>query len=385
MKMANWEELNNWEYHFNLVKEDKQLPEKEKAKILDGWGKLRQIFGEDWPEKAVANRHSLFPQFFNEALWQRLWIADFGERLYELQALKNFGSLKQRLLDPNDFSSAEAEFRVASMVKRAGLPLTLIAPKGAGKKPDLMTEIENENVSIEVTTITSAAEVRQANETLEAFNEFLFVEGAVMAGRLHKILAPPRVLEIKKKIRDTIEKVKADKLSREISEPGVIDCFIAPKEKPGDLEEWQRKNNMSATWQGPEWKVVELKRVKNRIDDKVKQIPQSKPGIIVIYDNCLIFHYHAPNFMDELVYELEDTIYRYNNLLGVAVIVIQWSAREKEAYNEAEKYIICEKTDNSVGEMTLILKNKYCTLPMKEKARILWDAIGRGKPPNQGA
>ena len=379
MEMNIQDELRTWEHYFELVKKDKELSGEQKTLILEGWRKLRHILGEDLFKKDVKP-HPLFERLVNQALWQRLWLADIGERLYELQEVENFEPLRKRFLNPKNFASAEAEFWIGLILKIAGLPFKFIDSRGNKKKADIAVRIANEEVFIEVTTIMTAQEIRKASQTFDAFSyPFLFNDKVIVSGKLYKPLAAVRIRELKKRIGEWIQKVEADRQCREISQEGVIDCFIGLREKQDELQEWQKRKNVSGLWEGPSWDVDEIKRIKGKIAQEINQIPVGEPGIIVIYNNALIFQHHEPNFFGKIVYELEDTVYEYDNLLGVAVIVAQWSPHDVQIHDEDERGILSRKTHNCIERSTFILKNKYCDMKINENAGILWQALSRGE------
>jgi hypothetical protein len=370
-----FDEFSRWDYYFDLIKKDEKLSEIEKASILDGWNKLRQIFGEEWLKQAITNRHPLFPQLLNQAPWQRFWIAEFGKMLDNLQTIDNFPDLKKRLLNPKEFSSAEAEFWVASILKKAGLLFKFVGLKGSKKKPDIITIMGDQEVFIEITTIATSEEVKKASQTLDALFYPFLSERVIVSGKIYKTLAPARRSELQRRIRECVDKVKNDGSPIEISEEGVIDCFIAPEDKTKELEEWVQKKKLGGIWEGPSWYVDEIKRIKGRITGKVRQIPAEKPGVIIIYDNCLVLQQHEPDFINKLVYELEDTVYEYPNLLGVAIVITQLSTRGEETLDENENYIYNKRTRNLVEKSTLILKNKYCGLEVIKTAGALWKSF----------
>lgn len=278
------EELTSWDYHFALIREDKELPKTEKGSTLEGWAKLRQILGEDWLKEAVATHHPLLHQFLNWAPWQRIRLAEFGDILSTLQPFETSESLKLRLLNPKSFSDAEAELWTVSALQKVSLPLTIAYPKGGKRPRTSIVQMGHQDVCIQATTITEADEEKRLRKTFDAFAySFSFIQGVTVLGKLYKSLSSPRINELKREIYDSVEKVNADKQSRLISKEGIIDCFISTQDKPDEAKHWYNKMGLLGLWNGPSSNVDEIKRSKARIIEKTSQLGW-KPRAIVIHD-----------------------------------------------------------------------------------------------------
>lgn len=75
------------------------------------------------------------------------------------------------------------------------------------------------------------------------------------------------------------------------------------------------------------------------------------------------------------MYEVEETVYGYPNLLGVAIIASSISLEDEHKYEEDEEHIYSARTDNNLRKNISVLKNRYCDPKLKEDATILWKAL----------
>lgn len=359
------EKLSDWGYHIEQVRNDEDLTGEQREEVMESIFKIKEVFGEDWLKKAVETRHPLFEMYFiNMAPWTRFWLLDFGKKLKDIENIPNSNELVNRLKGADSYSASVAELEVLSKLKRAGIDVELY-PKVVSGVPDLKAVVDGVEIFIEVTEMGASEESMEAGRThrlvhLVAFN--LDIESSC---KIYKPLSVPHIGDLRAKIQKAIEEVKKKNCCREISEPGVIDCFICPKGKSDELERLLKERGLKRTLEGPPYSTDELRRIKKKIQDKVKQLPKDKPGIIVIFDPN-IWVINKEDYY-EIAYELEEAIYGERRLM-LGIIWGGVDSRFGEFFVEKEDWVIVQKILYGVlPENRIIIKNKYCKFPINEK------------------
>jgi len=358
-------EISNWDTHIKEIKTSEYLSDDQKTQVMGGFNKIREIFGEKWlREVGPERKHPLLHFMINLAPWTRFKLADFGNKLAEAKDVKNFDALKCKLMLATGYHAAEAELAVLILLKRAGFEVEML-DESERRTADILAKIDGKEFYFEVTAMMQAQDWDDAAETFNKLTLALFSDREIeFAGKVYKALSNPRIEELCEKLKTATKKAKTEKKLVEVSEPGAIDFLIAPKGAHDELQKWIQSKNLREGIEGPDVYVDELKRIKRAIRDKIVQIHEDKPGVIVIFDSNLemssLVHQAQAR---QVVYHVEEEVYKHPNLLGVAIISSLRDFRDLEKSSEIieeKNFFFLSKTSyGSLFYHILVIKNMY--------------------------
>lgn len=117
--------LSDWNYHIGQVRNNEYLTEEQKKEVIDGIYKIREIFGENWLEKAVKTHHPLLWYLNDRVPHALLRILEFGKNLKDVENVQNFNGLLNNLKEARQFFASVAELKVAAKLRRAGIDMEL--------------------------------------------------------------------------------------------------------------------------------------------------------------------------------------------------------------------------------------------------------------------
>lgn len=360
--------MKNWDWYISSLMEDEKIDESKKRLILDGWLKLKKIFDDDWIQ--TANRgHPVLSHLQNTAKYSRLWLADFGERLSELKE-EIPDKLKQRLLRESDYYSAHDEIEVASNLNRKGYAITFVKEKRKKLTPDIIARHNNRDICVEVTGKGISNDEQKDFEKYNELTKFWYIDPGRTEYfcKIHKYPSTSILEELTKKIQEKFEKARNEIGYEEFIEPGIIECYICTRENINRVP--------------PEKRVIEgppkykdgsdqIRRIKGTIEDKVHkhpQLPDDKPGILVIYDQTLMPMIAWQDFYLNLVYELEEVVNEYPQLSAL-VIIVTFRAIEEKITKEGNNYAFLKRLEENgaVSRYTLTIKNSYPDYQLTQK------------------
>ncbi len=358
---------SSWDYHFERIRTDDEITDVDKARILCGFQALREIMGDPWLAELVRSRHPLFHRLANLVPWSQLSVARVGLQLQALQTAPSFDRLQKKLASRDQYAAAEAELEVASCFKEAGF-LIEFYPSVDPKEADLRITIDGKEFYVEVTVVGESEEARRASQTLDELTwPFLPERNVAIGGRIYKALSAPHIREVKHRIATAIEEARARQECQEVVEPGVVEFFIAPRDKTDELKSWQQQKGISGL-QGPPIEVDEVRRIKRRLEEKNRQLPMDKPGLIVVYAHALISQFFEHDFYESLVNQLEEAVYEHENLILGAIIAYGSSSSAKVA-KKRDDYILGHRPlyTSITQEDVLIIKNRYAKFAIDQQ------------------
>ena len=364
--------MKNWDWYITSLMEDEKIDESKKRLILDGWLKLKKIFDDDWIQ--TANRgHPVLSHLQNTAKYSRLWLADFGERLSELKE-EIPDKLKQRLLRESNYYSAHDEIEVASNLNRKGYAITFVKEMKNRPTTDIIARHNNREICVEVTKKGISEDEQKEIRTYNELTKFLYInpDRTKYFCKIHyqPPLSTPRLRELTEKIQEKFEKARNETGYEEFIEPGIIECYICTRENINRVPSEKR------VMEGPlKYKdgSDQIRRIKVTIEDKVHknnpQLPDDKPGILVIYDQTLMPMITWQDFyLKKLVYELEGVVNKYPQLSAL-VIIASFISTEEKMTKEGNNYAFLKRLEENgaVSRCTLTIKNTYPDYPLTQE------------------
>lgn len=359
--------LKNWDYYIERVKNAVYLTAEQKKRAIEIICKLREIFGEAWLENAVKTNHWLIVLLGDRTPNAFFWILEFGEKLKKVENVKNFKELLRKLKNAREFSAANAELEVAAKLKRAGIDVELY-PKIDSEVCDLKAKTIDSEFFIEVTALGPSVAESEASKTFELVRLVSWNFDIEASCKIHEILSAPEREKLERKIKYAIKKVKKEGCCRDISEVGVIDCFICPKDRSEDLSKMLKEKGLKRTFEGPPYSLNAIERIKKKIQKKTGQLPKNKPGVIIIFDDSLLGWTLGEEDYRQIANELGEILYDTSRLM-LAIVIDKSSGIGSEAsFREMGNLISLRKLPyGMLQEDAIIIKNKNCEFPINEK------------------
>jgi len=300
--------------------------EKERAKQALEY--LRVVFGESFLKRAIAQGHPLIGLFRNCAPWTRLKLIGLAESLEAMRGAENFKMILKRIKDvpkmgaEGKFTDGYSVLQTAHQFFRVGLQVCFVSEKGSRKKPDikLSDKETGEEVYVEGSALHISAEVKRIQDV----NRYVFflVSGAMaeaqltIYGEMPKSFNESHAPNLVKQISEVIAEVKASGELRELIDEYIV-AGVAPRRKLEQLNQWAAERGFSQDLAGPPMIFSEISRVQRKIREKLAQLPNDKPGIIVIPDlGGFLFHFYD---LSLIISELEKQVSGYPNLLAIVL------------------------------------------------------------------
>ena len=364
--------LGKWESHFDRVSQSDSLSESEKTEVISGLEKLRKVFDDAWlwETSKVGFVHPLIGNIANYAPWSLFWLADFWRKLAALKGLVKFEELGKRLRDSKEYGGAKAEVETVVRLVDAGITEVELYPKvsvrNKEKKPDLRAVVDGEDFYFEVTSLGDSEKSRKAWDTFSELALPSFDPALIHFLQVHKILSKPHRNELKTKMLQANREVKETKEHRYVGEPGVLDYLVIHQSKQAECDTLVERYGVRKENTGPAFQSDDVERLKLRLKKKSEQLPRDKPAIIVVSGSITYYSGSPESFYDNLVSQVEETIYDQDNLI-LGVIINVDVGRGQASRIEKTNYVLVRTSRNLLAETVIVLKNRYSKFHVNEK------------------
>jgi hypothetical protein len=390
------EDKYNWDKYLEQL-EFIELSDSQKKRAYQAIQFLRLLFGETFLKKCFSSRHPFYQELSNSAAMARLRLIRFAESLRSLKNAEGFDGIIIRLKkakQPDEFKEASTVVETADRFQKSGLTI-IFEPKvevmttsgiKKSKNPDL--KIINPQTSEEI--FVEVSRLRESDEqgtSANSFNTIWFLLRRIMDNSLiieenkeknrqihHHILPYANILqhleekdltEIVPKIENLAKKVSETNEFQELIIKDKIEVAISPIHDHSKTEEWAKERNLKNRVQSPPIPLHETHRARLKIGDKIRQLPQHTPGVIVISTNetLLFFAYDINRIIDELISELR----QYPQLLYVVLILqIEQSPKEKITVSVDEHLFTKKMREDFVTETNILIKNPAFNLQISD-------------------
>ena len=295
-----------------------------------------QILEEDLGRRFLIQKQPFSLTLINEAPWTRQWLACLGEALGRARLSRGYESLVRRLRDPRTSREALSVLEVADHFLRAGLAVTFDPTTRQRTVPDLLVESRDrrEELYVEVSDQMSSDELTRASASS------LQVLQAVTSGNQRVSYAvemerPPSFDEqgpLLDRLRfarnSAVQSVTLEKVIVE----GLICAAIAHPSREAALREWAQQQDLAPNELiGPPARLNDLDRLTSKVRRKVRQLPPSRSGIVVINGTSYL-NASGVRFLPTLSAELDPWLRTYPNVLAV---VVATTARDSTTHTRA--------------------------------------------------
>jgi hypothetical protein len=334
---------------------------------------LRKVFGRNFLKDALEQGHPLLPLFLNRAPWTRLKLIGLAEALEKMRGAENFKTAFKRIKNvlpigtDGQFAAGYSVLQIAYQFFRAGFRVRFVDERGSYKRPDLdlFNDETGEELSVEVSVLHTPADVKK----IEDVNRYLFlhisgvetVAQVTIYGQMLRSVDEREAAAVVMRINQLAAEVNAAGELRELIDED-IEVGIAPRYKIEELNQWATERGLSPDFAGPLMTFSEIPRVQRKIKEKLEQLPNNKPGIIVIpYLTDFLFHFYD---LGQIIGELERQASESPNLLA---IVLSQGYTDKPighiVLEESSPHIIISRTTaGCIEEPIVIIKNRALAL-----------------------
>lgn len=368
-----------------------ELSEPDRGRARRSISYLRKLLGEDFLRIARQQGNPILSWFLiNMAPRARLSLISFAEALDALEKADKFSGLVDRIKDAGRVGEALTVLDAAYKFRSAGFcvcfdPGVMVADKHGAMKPktpDLkLTNGETgEEIFVEVSRLRTGAKQNQLSRTHDVIWHVVHTAVYKDPGVWENLLNPKYVLpyvRIKRglnedelraaasKVNEIILDVISTKKYREESFRDMLEIAVSPAHDHSRARGWAAARKMRDWVESPPIPLNEINRAKGKIFDELHQLPDDKPGIVLIpaaSGNLLFFVYD----IRAIVLELEKEVSRHPKLLCTVVSHSFTDTGNADEFAAAfGQHVICSRRGEDMStEQAVIIHNGSCAMPV---------------------
>jgi hypothetical protein len=321
------------------------LSDTDKQRAKESYQYLRGVFGEGYLKRACKQGNPMFFWFFsNAANSARLSMIRFTDALKALERVQNYKAILKRIRRPknlDDLAEGSSVIDVAHKFYEAGFevefePIVSVTNhRGVAgpKKPDIkiVNRTTDEEIIVEVSRMKASDHQNLTERTFhviwralvddgmhhdpEALKDILHPRYIQPYALIHRGLEEQELKEIVDKIRSLVAHVRKTGKFSELIIPDTIEVGIGPYDDHESAREWAAAKGLNENdlVQGPDILSDEIARAKVKLRVKLKQLPEDRPGIVVMHvsENLIFFVYDVRWIVAAMAEEVE----KHPNLL----------------------------------------------------------------------
>lgn len=385
----------NWDKYLEQV-DLLDFEDAEKQRLRDAYLYLRQFLGDGFPRRAEHEGNPIFFSYFIDASpAAKRSLMKFTAALEALEHCANFRVIRKdirRHLKTDDDRERLMEkmstVRVAHKFLTAGFTIefdpkvnvTDLRGRIARKVPDLQL-IDNDNgqqVIVEVSHMEPSDQQRLVESTFatvwrvlidremhgdpEALKDILTPRFILPHAWIHRGIDDVELEDIMRRTKELARHVRTSGEFGELIIPQTIEICIAPYDRHELAREWARKRGLNEADMvtGAYIESDEIGRARAKLKQKLKQLPDEKPSVIVIEagKNLLFFVYD----LSEVALSLAEELTKHPKLLS-AIFYHTFGAGPDESYSvEIGPYTFVNQSINDLAtQQSLIVRNTACT------------------------
>jgi hypothetical protein len=305
------EEFGDWDELTRSCDAVSGMTDEEKEKTRKAFRYLRGVLGEKFLRSAFIKGHPIVGSVLNATRRDRLWFVELAEALEGLREEEGFPEVFRRFKKPEDSVEAESVLSTALRFKKVGFTVTfdprVTVTRQDGlrrqKRPDL--RLVNGETGEEV--IVEVSILKRSDAHREAFDLSGF------AITVLNMLEPAKLticMKMKEGFDDTYAAAEAVRLlteaADEVARTGEFRAVvnermavgIAPEDNDEQLRQWAEGQGVSSGFTGPPIYSDEISRARMKIRDKLAQLPEDRPGLIVIpATGSMLFNFYDPRLI----------------------------------------------------------------------------------------
>lgn len=394
-KRKDYTKWDNFVAQIDLI----DLSDEDKERGREAIRYLENALGKHFLSEVLQFGHPVLNYFFiNSANLARIQLIDFVDSLRAVEKSQNFHTIIKKIRKAKDFPEGSTILEAAYRFHKAGFEVAFDEEvsfteggKLKTKKPDIkITNPDSmEEIYIEVSeTGRSQADINNSR----TFNTLFFLIQQIIRSdpemtdfanprhvlpyvKILRSMSEKELIDITFKIEKLVEKVRKDGEFQEMVIQDMVEVAVSPFNDHSKAKKWAKQRNMTNFVESCSFNPNELRRVINRLDDELKQLPTDKPGVVILWNNAnLLFYLHD---IPSIINEVANKIAAHPHIFGV-ILNHNYGWEEPNTRSvEIEDHLFVSNTGRDlISRNTLIVRNKYFNLSLTNSTREeLWKSF----------
>jgi len=391
-------EEDRWDWDKYIQRWNKsELGDADRRRTNDSLRYLRSTLGNGYLRRADRERNPmLFWYFTNWSDGARLSMIRFAEALRALEGSIGYKAILKRVRRPKNLEElleGRSVVEVAYRFFRAGFSIEEFEPRvsvldhhgvDGPKKPDIkiVDRETGEEIIVEVSRMNSSDHQNLISRTYEVIWHVLVHEGMhsdpealknilspryiLPYARIHRGIEEDELKDIVEQLRALVAQVRASGKFDQLIIPGTIEVGIASYDDHDRAVEWATSRGIREhdLVEGPNLLTDEIGRAKGKLRDKLKQLPDDRPGIVVLtpsIENVILF---VSDFV-QLAAALEEVAGEHPKLQRVVMFhTFDDGKDESWSVNVGPHTFTRLVRSDGAAERSLTVRNQACKHPM---------------------
>lgn len=358
------EQYFDWDYQILTCDKQEEISKLEIEKAKDAFNFLKNHLGNDFPKEILKAQTRFNSFFWNIVPWTRVWFTWLAESIKYLKNSGNFENVLKKLKSntKEDFEEALTLLEYGLKFKKAGFKVDfeveILNSSKKIKNPDIqLTNSEtNEIIYVEVTRLTPNVNIEEWANISQRASQYGFMHGKQInfAGRLFKAVSKERLKEIYSEVDKMANEIVQNGSFEEYKIKGVIEIALADKKHIPILAQWSKEHGHNIdTFSLPY--LDKFKRLRSKIGKKSQQSSPSNPNLLIIKNE----DYSSEPDADKIFYELEESLFKCEDLLGSIIVSYQFGSRDKIVESIGMNTLITKTERHALSSSTAIMINKF--------------------------
>lgn len=319
-------EEDRWDWDKYIQRWDQsEMGDADRQRTNDSLRYLRSALGDGYLRRADRERNPMLFWYFTD--WSdgaRLSMIRFAEALMALEGSIGYKAILRRVRRPKNLEElleGRSVVEVAYRFFRAGFSIEEFEPRvsvtdhhgvDGPKKPDMkiVDGETGEEIIVEVSRMNPSDHQNLISRTYEVIWHVLVDEGMhcdpealknilspryiLPYAKIHRGIKEGELKDIVEQLRTLVGQVRASGTFGELIIPDTIEVGIASYDDHDRAVEWATSRGLREhdLVEGPNLLTDEIGRAKMKLRDKIKQLPDDRPGIVVLTpanENVILF------------------------------------------------------------------------------------------------
>lgn len=372
-----------------------QLTDTQRHEVKSSFEYLRSVLGEGFLRRADKQYNPLFFWYFrNAAPMARLSMVRFADALRACEQAGNYNRILRRIKKPknleHDLAEAISLVEVAEKFASSGFDVEfepavqVVDRRGTvkTKRPDL-TIVDQENgqrIYVEVSRLRKSDDQNLRSRTYhviwnvmhgamwsdpEALRDVTKPKHVLPFAIIHRGMNDEELPDIVAQLQTLISRVQGGLEFDELIIPDTIEAAVASYDFHERGREWAAARRMREAdlVQGPDILTDEVGRTKIKIREKLQQLPDHSPGILVLpaSENLILFVYDIPG----LIATLAEEVQQHAKLLALVMFhTFTDSGRDPFVTQNGMHTFSRKIRSDGSSEHSLIVRNTHFQIPV---------------------
>lgn len=393
---VNEEDRWSWDKYIQRWNQS-ELSDADRQRTNDALRYLRSALGEHYLRRADRQRNPMLFWYFTD--WSdgaRLSMIRFSEALQALEGSTGYKAILKRVRRPKNLDElleGKSVVEVAYKYFRAGFSIEEFEPRvtvtshhgvDGSKNPDMkiVDRETGEEIIVEVSRMKSSDHQNLIDRTYKVIWHVLVDEGMhcdpealknilspryiLPYAKIHRGIKEGELKDIVEQLRTLVGQVRASGKFGELIIPDTIEVGIASYDDHDRAVEWATSRGIREhdLVECPNILTDEIARANVKLRDKLKQLPDDRPGIVVLTpanENVILF----VTDLGQLAAELAEVAADYPKLLRVVMFHTFGDGKDESwSVNFGHHTLTRLVRNDGAAERSLTVRNPACKHPL---------------------